>query len=166
MAWMTIPPTFLKALGPIALDDLLSIFNIAFELSICPQICRQAIINLSNLPYLLHLQDIRAHAEQKTFPHHKVQEHPQPVSSRIQQDEGVQRQNCENHPRHRKWMRAGPLSPISSSPIGFLEGFRSSLEGKALGIEIQHGYTAPVYTLAIPIPSQPIWKSEFQRLYE
>jgi ribonuclease HI len=39
-----IPPTFLKALGPIALAELLSIFNIAFELGICPQIWRQAII--------------------------------------------------------------------------------------------------------------------------
>ena len=39
-----IPPTFLKALGPVALAELLAIFNAAFELGVCPQIWRQAII--------------------------------------------------------------------------------------------------------------------------
>ena len=39
-----IPPTFLKALGPAALTEMLAIFNAAFELGVCPQIWRQAII--------------------------------------------------------------------------------------------------------------------------
>ena len=33
-----IPPTFLKALGPMALAELLSIFNVVFELVICPRL--------------------------------------------------------------------------------------------------------------------------------
>ena len=37
-------PTFLKALGTVALAELLAIFNAAFELGVCPQIWRQAII--------------------------------------------------------------------------------------------------------------------------
>ena len=39
-----IPPTFLKALGEHALNELLSIFNESFLNGICPQVWRQAII--------------------------------------------------------------------------------------------------------------------------
>ena len=39
-----IPPSFLKSLGPLALQELLSIFNSSFSLAHCPQIWRVAII--------------------------------------------------------------------------------------------------------------------------
>ena len=39
-----IPPSFLKALGPLALQELLSIFNSSFSLAHCPQIWRVATI--------------------------------------------------------------------------------------------------------------------------
>ena len=40
-----IPPSFLKSLGPLALQELLSIFNSSFSLSHCPHIWRVATIN-------------------------------------------------------------------------------------------------------------------------
>ena len=40
-----IPPTFLKELGPVALTELLEIYNISFRSSNCPQIWRNAIIH-------------------------------------------------------------------------------------------------------------------------
>ena len=39
-----IPPSFLKALGPIALQTLLNIFNASFHLADCPQVWKNAII--------------------------------------------------------------------------------------------------------------------------
>ena len=39
-----IPPLFLKSLGPLALQELLSIFNSSFSLTHCPQIWRVATI--------------------------------------------------------------------------------------------------------------------------
>ena len=39
-----IPPTFLKSLGPLALQELLSIFNASFHLADCPRIWRVAFI--------------------------------------------------------------------------------------------------------------------------
>ena len=39
-----IPPSFLKSLGPLALQELLSIFNSSFSLSDCPHIWRVATI--------------------------------------------------------------------------------------------------------------------------
>ena len=39
-----IPPLFLKSLGPLALQELLSIFNSSFSLAHCPQIWRVATI--------------------------------------------------------------------------------------------------------------------------
>ena len=39
-----IPPTFLKSLGSVALQELLSIFNTSFHLADCPQIWRVATI--------------------------------------------------------------------------------------------------------------------------
>ena len=39
-----IPPSFLKSLGPLALQELLSIFNASFSLAHCPQIWMVAII--------------------------------------------------------------------------------------------------------------------------
>ena len=39
-----IPHSFLKALGPLALQELLSIFNSSFSLAYCPRIWRVAII--------------------------------------------------------------------------------------------------------------------------
>ena len=41
-----IPPSFLKSLGPLALQELLSIFNSSFSLAHCPRIWRVAIIIL------------------------------------------------------------------------------------------------------------------------
>ena len=41
-----IPPSFLKALGPLALQELLSIFSSSFSLAHCPQILRVATIIL------------------------------------------------------------------------------------------------------------------------
>ena len=37
-----IPPSFIKELGPIALQELLNIFNLCLETSFCPQIWRLA----------------------------------------------------------------------------------------------------------------------------
>ena len=49
-----IPPSFLKSLGPLALLELLSIFNSSFSLAHCPQIWRVAtIIYYSKLRSLL-----------------------------------------------------------------------------------------------------------------
>ena len=39
-----IPPSFLKSLGPLALQELLSIFNSSFSLAHCPRIWRVATI--------------------------------------------------------------------------------------------------------------------------
>ena len=39
-----VPPSFLKSLGPLALQELLSIFNSSFSLAHCPQILRFATI--------------------------------------------------------------------------------------------------------------------------
>ena len=39
-----IPPTFLKALGPLAMEELLAIFNQSFGDSEVPQVWREAII--------------------------------------------------------------------------------------------------------------------------
>ena len=39
-----IPPSFLKSLGPLALQELLSIFNLSFSLAHCPRIWRVATI--------------------------------------------------------------------------------------------------------------------------
>ena len=39
-----IPPLFLKSLGPLALQELLSLFNSSFSLAHCPRIWRVAII--------------------------------------------------------------------------------------------------------------------------
>ena len=39
-----IPPSFLKSLGPLALQELLSIFNSSFSLALCPRIWRVATI--------------------------------------------------------------------------------------------------------------------------
>ena len=39
-----IPPSFLKNLGPIALEELLAIFNLSLESATCPQVWRSAII--------------------------------------------------------------------------------------------------------------------------
>ena len=39
-----IPPSFLKSLGPLSLQELLSIFNLSFSLAHCPQIWRVATI--------------------------------------------------------------------------------------------------------------------------
>ena len=39
-----IPPTFLQALGPLAKEELLDIFNSLFKNGICPQQWREAII--------------------------------------------------------------------------------------------------------------------------
>ena len=39
-----IPPMFLKNLGPLAMEELLAIFNVAFTTSTCPQVWRNALI--------------------------------------------------------------------------------------------------------------------------
>ena len=39
-----IPPTFLKSLGPLTVQELLPIFNSTFSLAYCPRVWRVAII--------------------------------------------------------------------------------------------------------------------------
>ena len=55
------PPTLLKSLGPLALQELLSIFNASFQLADCPQIWRVAtiipLLKLGNCQVMLLLSD-------------------------------------------------------------------------------------------------------------